>query len=94
MSEVNSSSDDDELDCLLNNVQLVEPEPNSDFCNDNNCSVNASQVPLFLTVVPPTEEPLGGTSLALNEGSNGERRTEGGICQRPALSTQTRTRAF
>ena len=81
-------SDDDELGRLLNNVQLVEPEPDSDGGNDNNSSVNVSQVLLFMTGGPPTEEPLGGTGLTLNERSNGERCTEGDLCQRPALSTQ------
>ena len=55
----------DELDRLLNNIQLNEPDPDLDGGNINNySSVNASQVPLFLTVGPPTEEPVGGTSLA------------------------------
>ena len=76
MSEVNVySGDDDELDWLLNNIQLVELEPGLDSGDDNNTcsSVNASQVPLFVTVRPPTEEPLSGMDLALDEGSSAEK---------------------
>ena len=58
---------DDELKRLMNNVKLVEPEPDSDGGNDNNSSANASHVPLFVTVWPPKEESLSGTGLALNE---------------------------
>ena len=89
MLEVNvHSSYNDKLDQLLNNLQLVEPETDSNGSNDNNSSVNASQVPLFVTVRPPTEELLDGTGLALDEGSNIERCMEGGLYQRTALSTQ------
>ena len=70
---------------VLKNVQLVEPEPDLDG-GDDNSTVNASQVLLFRTVGPPTDELPSGTGLALDEGSNEERRTEGGPCQRPALS--------
>ena len=95
MSEVNAySSDHVKLDRLVNNVQLVEPEPDSDSSNDNNSSVNASQVPLLVTVGPPTEEPLGRMGLALDEGSNRERRTEGGLCQRTALATQNTNKSI
>ena len=89
-------SDDDDLDRLLNNVHLVEPEPDLDGdndnnsgvepepdpgdCNDNSSSVNASQILLFVTVGPPTEHPLGGTCLALDEGNKRKRRTEGSLC--------------
>ena len=56
MLEVNvHSSHNDKLDQLLNNLQLVEPETDSNGSNDNNSSVNASQVPLFVTVRPPTK---------------------------------------
>ena len=85
MSEVNIySNEDDELDRLLNSIQLVKLEPDLDRGNDNNSSVHASQVPLFVAVGPPTEElhtVLGGTGFALDEGSNGERCTEGGLYQ-------------
>ena len=40
--------------------------------------MNASHVALFVTVGPPPEEPLGGTGLALDEGSNRERHMEKG----------------
>ena len=66
---------------------MVEAEPDSDRGNDSS-SVNASQVPLFLTVESPTNEPLSGTGMALDTGSNGVWRTEGGDpCKRPALSS-------
>ena len=90
MLEVNvHSSYNDKLDQLLNNLQLVESETDSNGSNNNNSSVNAPQVPLFVTVRPPTEELLGdGTGLALDKGSNIERCMEGGLYQRTALSTQ------
>ena len=73
MSEVNvyMSDNNDELDYmqLLKNVQLVKPEPDLD-CGNDSSSVNPSQVLLFRTVVPLTDELLIGTGLALNEGSN------------------------
>ena len=56
---------DNELDRLLNNVHLVEPEPDSD--GGNNINVNASPVPFFVTVGPATDEPRNGTGLALIE---------------------------
>ena len=71
MSEVNVFvSDDDELDQLhvLKNVQLVELEPDLDRGIDS--SVNASQVSLFVTDGPPTDEPLSRTGLAPSEWSN------------------------
>ena len=60
---------DDKLDQLLKNVRLVELEPDSDGGN-NSISVNASQVPFIVTVGSPIIEPLSGTGLALDEGSN------------------------
>ena len=67
-------------------------EPDSD-CGNDNSSVKASQVPLYVTVGSTTNEPLSGKGMALAEGSNGVRRTEeGGPGQRPALpSTQMET---
>ena len=53
------------MDWLLNNVQLVEPEADSD--GGNNSNVNASRVPLFVTVGPATDEPRSWTSLKLIE---------------------------
>ena len=50
--------------------------------------MNASQVPLFVTVGSPTNEPLSGTGMAPGVGNNKVLRTEGGgPCQRPALSS-------
>ena len=92
MSEVNvfmTDDDDDELDQLLEKVQLEEPDSNGGNSEDNS-NLILSQVQLFTAVGSPTEEPLSGTSLALDEGSNGVWHPEGGSCQRPALSsTQT-----
>ena len=78
MSEVNmfvADDDNDELDQLLEKVQLEEPDSNGGNSDDNN-----SQILLFAAVKSPTEEPLSGMSLALNEGSNGLRCPEGGLC--------------
>ena len=79
---------EEELDQLLCNVRLYQRDPEEGGGNFNNDSnIDASQVPLFLTVGSLTDEPLNGTDLAtVNEDSNGERRKEGGPCQRPALS--------
>ena len=44
-----------------------------------------SQVPLFVTVGPPTNEPLSGTGLAFVEESYRERHTKGDICWRLAF---------
>ena len=77
-------SNDDKLDHLLENVQLEEPD--SDGSN-NDSSENPSQVVLFTAVGSPTDEPSNYTSLALDEGSNGVRHLEEGLCQRPALSS-------
>ena len=66
---------------------MLEAEPHSDRGNDSS-SVNASQVPFFVTVESPTNEPLSGTGMALDEGSNGVWRMEGGDrCQQPGLSS-------
>ena len=46
---------DDQLDQLLENVQLVEPESDSGNVN-NNTLHDGSQVSLFKTVRPPTDE--------------------------------------
>ena len=46
---------DNELDQLLKNVQLVEPEPDGGNVN-NNTLHDDSQASLFETVRPPTEE--------------------------------------
>ena len=95
MSEVDvfiTNDDDDELDQLLERVQLEEPDSDGGNSEDNSSSFIPSQVQLFAAVGSPTEEPRSGTSLALDEGSNGERRPEGGACQRPALSS-TKTEA-
>ena len=68
---------DSELDQLYENVALVKPDS-----NDNECS---SQVRLFAAVGSPTDEPLGETTMVLAEGSNGDRRPEGGPYQGPSL---------
>ena len=90
MSEVNVfiSSDEDELDELLQRVQLDEPDLDGGNNNEaDDSELNLSQVPLFAAVGSPTDDSVDETSLALDtEGSNGERRPEGGPCQRPALS--------
>ena len=66
---------------------MVEAEPDSDRGSDSS-SVNASQVPLFVTVKSPTNEPLSGTGMGLDEGSTGVWLTEGGDpCQRPLVSS-------
>ena len=64
---------------VLKKVQLVEPELDSDGGN-NSISATASQVLLFMTVIP-TDETLSGMGLAQDEGSNGERPPEGDPCQ-------------
>ena len=80
--------DDDDLDRLLRNVQLEEPETN-DGGNDGNVHVN-SQAPLFEAVWSPTNEtPNGKAGLTPDEERDGERRQEGGPCQCPALTTPT-----
>ena len=43
-----------------------------------------------MTFWPPTEEPVQGTGLALDEGSNGERHMKGGLFQPPVLSIYTK----
>ena len=48
----------------INNVQLVEPEPDSQ--GGNNSNMNASRVP-FVTVGPATDERRSGTGLELIE---------------------------
>ena len=77
---------DDELDQLLKNLQLVEPESDGGNVNCNTLH-DDSQASLFETVGPPTDEAHNSeTGLAPNEGRHRERRDEGGPCQRPALS--------
>ena len=77
---VSDSSDDDELDQLLQKAQLEEPD--SEDGNNNDSGMIPSQVPLFAAVGSPTDQPLSETSLALvDEGSNGVQCPEGGPCQ-------------
>ena len=82
--------DDDELDQLLRNVQLEETETNDGGNgNDSNSHTN-TQAPLFEAVWSPTyETPNGKAGLAPDKWRDGERRQEGGPCQRPALLTAT-----
>ena len=86
MSEVDiyASCEDDELDQLLKNVVLEEPESDGGNVMDR---LHDSQVSLFATVRSPTDEPLSGAGLAPDEGSHGERLDEGDPCQRSALSS-------
>ena len=84
-------SDDDDLDQLLRNVQLEETGETNDGGNVSDDNVHGnSQAPLFEAVwAPTTETPNGKAGLAPDEGRDGERRQEGGPCQRPALSIPT-----
>ena len=55
----------------MTNVQLVEPEPDSDggsnsnLNGSSNSNVKASRVPLFMTVRPATDDPRSGLGLEL-----------------------------
>ena len=69
---------DDELDQLLLNVELGEPELN--------VGNPVPHVRLFVTVGSPTNEPVNRVNLALAERGNGVRQPEGGFGQRPSRS--------
>ena len=59
---------------------MLEAESDSDRGNDSS-SVDASQVPLFVTVESPTNERLSGPGMALDEGSNGVWRSMKGATE-------------
>ena len=58
------SDNDEELDHLLQNVKLMEPDSDDDDGGNKDYNVHGSQVPLFATVRSPTDLPRSEMGLA------------------------------